>query len=74
MTGVVAWVTGSQANAKAAITERVQKHGGRVATRLGKEVTHVVWERRSGRRPSDKAADEAELLDLYRRLEKVGTP
>lgn len=67
---VVACIMG-QANAKPAITARIQRHGGRAATRLGKEVSHIVWERRHSRRPSDKAADEAELLELFHKLEKV---
>lgn len=63
--------TDAVANAKAAITTRIEKNGGRVAVRLGKEVSHIVWERRHSRRPSDKAADEAELMELFRKLEKV---
>ena len=63
--------TDAVANAKAAITARIEKNGGRVAVRLGKEVSHIVWERRHSRRPSDKAADEAELMELFRKLEKV---
>lgn len=63
--------TDAVANAKAAITARIEKNGGRVAARLGKEVSHIVWERRRSRRPSDKAADEAELMELFRKLEKV---
>lgn len=58
-------------NAKAAITARIEKHGGRAVARLGREVSHIIWERRHSRRPSDKAADEAELLELFRKLEKV---
>lgn len=60
------------ANARAAIAARIDKHGGRVAARLGKEVSHIIWERRHSRRPSEKAADEADLLELFRKLEKVG--
>lgn len=59
------------ANAKAAIAARIEKHGGRVAARLGKDVSHIIWERRHSRRPSEKAADEADLLELFRKLEKV---
>lgn len=69
---VVACILGVS-NAKAAITARIDKHGGRVAARLGKDVSHIVWERRHSRRPSDKAADEAELLELFHKLEKVGS-
>lgn len=60
------------ANAKAAVTTRIEGHGGRVVARLGKDVSHIVWERTRSRRPSDKAADEAQLLELFHKLEKVG--
>lgn len=60
------------ANAKAAVTARIEGHGGRVVARLGKDVSHIVWERTRSRRPSDKAADEAQLLELFNKLEKVG--
>lgn len=40
--------------------------------RLGKDVTHILYERRHSQRPKDKAADEAELLELYKKLDKVG--
>lgn len=70
----MAWVVSLDpvANAKGALTARIESHGGRVATRLGKEVSHVVWERSRSRRPSDKAADEQQLLELFHKLEKVG--
>lgn len=60
------------ANAKAAVTTRIEGHGGRVVARLGRDVSHIVWERTRSRRPSDKAADEAQLLELFHKLEKVG--
>ena len=60
------------ANARAAIAARIEKHGGKVAARLSKDTSHIIWERRHSRRPSEKAADEADLLELFRKLEKVG--
>ena len=70
---VVAWVLAADPvhNAKAAIQERLAQHGARVAARLGREVTHVICERRHSQRPKDKAADEAELLELFKKLDKV---
>ncbi|KAL4430735.1 hypothetical protein ABPG75_005991 [Micractinium tetrahymenae] len=62
------------ANAKAAVTARIEGQGGRVVARLGKDVSHIVWERTRSRRPSDKAADEAQLLDLFHKLEKLEYP
>jgi hypothetical protein len=67
---VVACIMGVT-NAKSAIQARISQYGGRVVARLGKEVSHVIWERRHSKRPSDKAADEAELLQLFLKLEKV---
>lgn len=61
-------------NAKEAIKSRVQANGGRVALRLGKDVTHVVFERRRSQRPADKQAEQAAILDLYHRLDKVRPP
>jgi hypothetical protein len=71
---VVAWVVALDPahTAKAALPARVEMAGGKVVSRLGREVSHIIWERRHSRRPSDKAADEAELLELFRKLDKVG--
>lgn len=71
---VIAWVVclDSVANAKAAITARIEKHGGKATSRLSKDVSHVVFERRRTRKPAEIAQDEAELLELFKKLDKVG--
>eukprot|EP00887_Chlorella_sp_A99_P005336 scaffold1.g5336.t1 len=60
--------------AKPALTARLLSNGAKVVTRLGREVTHVIYERRHSQRPRDKAADDVELLELYKRLDKLEHP
>ena len=57
--------------AKPALTSRLLANGAKVVQRLGREVTHIIYERRHSQRPRDKTADEAELLELYKRLDKA---
>lgn len=58
-------------NARQALNERLRKSGAKVVQRLTKETTHVIFERTHSKKPSDKQADEAELLELYKKVDKV---
>ena len=58
-------------NSKPAIQSRLIAHGARIIQRLGKDVTHVVFERKRSQRPSDKADEDAFIADLYRKLDAV---
>lgn len=60
-------------NAKEALRNRLQGCGAKVATRLGQDVTHVIFERRRGQRASDKATEEADILNFYRKLDAVSS-
>ena len=70
--GVVALVQCSDPihNARRAITQRLAAHGARVVQRLGKDVTHVVFERRRSHRAGNSDED-AILSALYRNLDAV---
>ena len=58
-------------NAKSAIQKRLQTHGARTVTRISKEITHIVFERRRSQRASDKKDEEVAILSLYRKLDGV---
>lgn len=75
MQDVVAYVycSDAQHNARAAITSRLQDNGAKVVPRLTKEVTHIIFERRRSQRPSDKEAEAADIHEMYRKVELVGT-
>jgi hypothetical protein len=64
-------VCGEYSNAKAAITQRLGAHGAKIVTRLNKDVTHVVYQRRSGHNASAIAEDCDKLRALYRRIDVV---
>ena len=65
--GVRAYLSG-RAEAKRAISTKLQDLGAKVCTRLGKEVTHVIFQKSQ---TEEKHAQEAELLRLYDRLAQV---
>lgn len=58
-------------NSKAAIQSRLVANGARIMQRIGKDVTHVVLERKRSQRPSDKTEEEAIVAELYRKLDAV---
>jgi len=70
---VVALVVASDAvhNAKSAITNRLKSNGAKVVTRLSREVSHVVFERKRSQRTADKDEEMAKITDLYNKLEAV---
>ena len=58
-------------NAKGAISTRLQTHGARIVPRLGKDVTHIIFERRRSQRACDKRNEDETVAELYRKLEGV---
>ena len=72
--GVVAYVLCADAvhNAKAAIQARLSHNGAKVASRLSKDVTHVIYERGRGWEPQTaRQGLDQDIRDLYARLSKV---
>ena len=59
-------------NAKPAIQRTLGQLGARVVSRLSKEVTHVVYERRAPQQRGgrDRAAEQ-ELQELYKKVDKL---
>jgi hypothetical protein len=58
-------------NAKGALHKRLQSNGARVLARLGKDVTHIIFERRRSQRASDKRNEDEAVIELYRKLDGV---
>lgn len=58
-------------NAKQAIQARLREHGARVVQRLGRDVSHVVFERKHVPASTRGLDADADLLGLYTKLEKV---
>lgn len=72
--GVVAYVLCADAvhNAKAAIQARLSQNGAKIASRLSKDVTHVIFERGRGWEPQTaRQGLDQDIRDLYARLSKV---
>lgn len=59
---------------KAAITEKLLGLGARVASRLGKEVTHIIFQRLRSADPQELLAEESELRAVYDKVSKVPFP
>lgn len=58
-------------NARQAIQARLREHGARVVQRLSKDVSHVVFERKHVPPSAKRAEPDADLLELYTKLDKV---
>lgn len=59
------------ANTKQAISQKLESLGARVATRLGKEVTHIIFQRQRNVDQQDQLAEDSELRGLYDKTAKV---
>ncbi|RMZ54717.1 hypothetical protein APUTEX25_003095 [Auxenochlorella protothecoides] len=57
-------------NARQAIQARLREHGARVVQRLSKDVSHVVFERKHVPPSAKRAEPDADLLELYTKLDK----
>lgn len=73
LAGVVALVYCSDGDAtvKAAIQAKLQRCGARVASRIGSEVTHVVFK---STLTASRAEQDADLWDLYNKIDKQERP
>jgi len=72
--GVVAFIQCSDAvhNAKAAIHDRLKKNGAKVITRITKEVSHVIFERKRYHSAGTKANEDTKVLvTLYKKFKGV---
>ncbi|KFM25523.1 PAB-dependent poly(A)-specific ribonuclease subunit 2 [Auxenochlorella protothecoides] len=58
-------------NARQAIQARLREHGARVVQRLSKDVSHVVFERKHVPPSAKRAEPDADLLELYTKLDKL---
>ncbi|KAL6766685.1 hypothetical protein ACKKBG_A36965 [Auxenochlorella protothecoides x Auxenochlorella symbiontica] len=61
-------------NARQAIQARLREHGARVVQRLSKDVSHVVFERKHVPPSAKRAEPDADLLELYTKLDKFALP
>ena len=74
--GVVVLVVSHAAGAvndKAALSQKLQSLGARVAARLSKGVSHVVFRRRPHATPQQREEEDCDLRSLYARAAKVCT-
>lgn len=58
-------------DSRAAISAKLELLGARIAHRLGKHVTHVVFQRVRNSTPQERQAEESEIRNLYDKLAKV---
>lgn len=56
---------------KQAISLKLEDLGARVTSRLGKEVTHIIFQRLRSSSPQEQLIEESELRNLYERVAKV---
>jgi hypothetical protein len=56
------------------IVAKVKLLGGKVAPRLSKEVTHIIFQRKFQPSALERSAEDAELRGLYDRVAKVCLP
>lgn len=69
--GVVALVYAEFAS-QTALTNKLRALGARVAGRFGKEVTHIIFQRRFQPSVQEKAKEEEDLRSIYDKLSKAG--
>ena len=72
--GVVAFVLSHAAGAlddKAALTQKLESLGARIAARFSREVSHVVFRRKAQATPAEKEEEECDLRSLFTRAAKV---
>ena len=53
------------------LARKLEGMGARVVTRLGKEVTHIVFQRQRSADKEEQDADDVELRSLYDKAAKV---
>lgn len=56
------------------LAEKLESLGARVATRLGKEVTHIIFQRQRSADAQEQEAEDSELQLLYDKAAKVRLP
>lgn len=74
LTGVVALVsfrTDSAFNFKQTISTKLTNLGAKVTKRFGKDVTHIVFQKRLQPSPEQLVAERADLRALHDRASKV---
>lgn len=58
-------------NTKQVLTERLQSLGAKIAGRLSKEVTHIIFQRQRFADADEHSAEDSDLRALYDRTAKV---
>ena len=53
------------------LTQKLEKLGARVAARLGKEITHIIFQRQRGSDKQEQDLEDIELRSLHDRAAKV---
>lgn len=73
LAGVVALLSthALSTHAHSAITSKLRQLGAKAAARFGRDVTHVIFQRKLQPSVLEKAAEEAELRSVYDRMAKV---
>lgn len=71
LAGVVAYVSCSHNEQRLALVSRLKGLGAQIASRVGKEVSHVVFSRTGGLTAEQKVLEDAELRMLFDRARKV---
>ena len=72
--GVVALVCNrvdGDLHSHSAITSKLRQLGAKTTTRFGRDVTHVIFQRKLDATAVEKAAEDAELRTVYERMAKV---
>jgi len=57
---------------KQVLTRKLEGLGAKIAARLGKEVTHVVFQRQRNADQQEQQAEDSELRTLFDKTAKVG--
>ena len=74
--GVVAFIQCCQpsgpVDARVVLRQKLESLGARICHRLGKDTTHVVFQKRHQGSDDDRQSEATLLLELYERANKVG--
>lgn len=71
LAGVVAYVSCNYNEQRLALVSRLKSLGAQIASRLGKEVSHIVFSRGAKLNADERVQEDAELRALFDRARKV---
>jgi hypothetical protein len=63
---------GGDRNVHNAVTKKLKDLGARISARIGKEVTHIIFQRKHNATAEEVAAEDEQLRALFEKANKVG--